>query len=75
MSPAANPTRTIVQPEDLRTLTDQSQINLRNFRILKDYVVALEYYVEAFTYFKSAWKSYASVIYCFRLKWEFFFVK
>ncbi len=38
-------------PNELRTLNDASQRDLRNFRILKEYVNILEYYADAFAYF------------------------
>lgn len=56
MSPAPNPTRAIM-PSELRTITAASQRDERNFRILKEYVNALEYYADGFNYFKSSLSS------------------
>lgn len=53
MSPAPNPTRSIM-PNELRSITSASQRDQRNFRIIKEYVNALEYYVDAFSYFETA---------------------
>jgi len=53
MSPAPNPTRSIM-PNELRSITSASQRDERNFRILKEYVNALEYYIDAFSYFETA---------------------
>lgn len=50
MTPAPNPTRSIV-PNELRTITNTSQRDERNFRILKEYVNTLEYYVAGLDYF------------------------
>ena len=42
-------------PNDLRnTNMAVSDMDMRNFRILKDYVNALEYYADGFTYFGTA---------------------
>lgn len=50
MNPAANPTRSVM-PNELRNLSDGSVRNIRNFRILKDYINALEYFADGFDYF------------------------
>jgi hypothetical protein len=41
-------------PNELRSITSASQRDQRNFRIIKEYVNALEYYVDAFNYFETA---------------------
>lgn len=51
MTPAPNPTRSVM-PTELRTITQNSQRDDRNFRILKEYVNSLEYFVAAFDYFE-----------------------
>lgn len=56
MSPAPNPTRAIM-PTELRTITSASQRDERNFRILKEYVNAIEYYADGFNYFKTSLSS------------------
>ena len=53
MPPAPNPTRAIM-PNELRSITAASQRDERNFRILKEYVNALEYYADGFEYFKTS---------------------
>jgi hypothetical protein len=52
MNSAANPTRSVM-PDELRNLNDGSDRNIRNFRIIKDYINALEYFAEGFDYFAS----------------------
>lgn len=56
MTPAPNPTRSIV-PSELRTITANSQRDERNFRILKEYVNSLEYYIAGFDYFSQVLKA------------------
>ena len=50
MNPATNPTRSIMLDE-LRNLSDGSVRDMRNFRIIKDYINALEYFADGFDYF------------------------
>ena len=53
MNPAPNPTRSIM-PDILRNLNANSDRDMRNFRILKDYINALEYFGDGFSlYFAS----------------------
>ena len=47
----AHPTRDIF-PSRLRNLTVCSSRNVRNFRILKDYINALEYFADGFHFFQ-----------------------
>lgn len=49
MAPAPNPTRSIM-PSELRSITDSSARSQRDFRVLKEYVNALEYFVDGFNY-------------------------
>ncbi|XP_046641344.1 uncharacterized protein LOC124326500 [Daphnia pulicaria] len=60
MSPAPNPTRSIM-PNELRSITSASQRDERNFRIIKEYVNALEYYIDVFSYFETALASKSSL--------------
>ena len=50
MNPAANPTRSIM-PDELRSMSSGSVRDMRNFRIIKDYINALEYFADGFDYF------------------------
>jgi hypothetical protein len=47
MNAATNPTRSVM-PDELRNLSDGSVRNIRNFRIIKDYINALEYFADGF---------------------------
>lgn len=47
----AHPTRDIF-PNMLRNLNVNSSRNVRNFRILKDYINALEYFADGFDFFQ-----------------------
>ena len=51
LSPTPNLNRNIM-PDELRSMTSASGRDERNFRILKEYVVTLEYYGDGFGYLK-----------------------
>lgn len=52
MSAAPNPTRSIM-PIELRNLETESDRDVRTFRVLKEYINALEYFQDFFSYFAS----------------------